>query len=389
MGLFDRLFVGSTSAQARKAELRGDLVEAIELWTRAGKPDCAARLMLLRGDSDPDPRSRLQQYMQAIATAPPASTVARDARKKRACFILAMAGEAAVSAATRQDLAVAAKELEELGEAERAAEAYALLRDIEGEARALAQAGEVDRLEGLLSAEERRERQERALSRTYAEIESLTKTGLRREALSAAEQLAREAPQESAAREAANALRAQRLTAGISRVLVSGRPMNLLLDKEVVIGRTEGSLVVPSAALSRRHLALERSGDGAIVRDLGSRNGTLLRGARLAGPLPVGSGLSLLLGGEVKLEVSPSSELAGGWAVRVGGEDYIATFGAARLPFGGWTLDRAADGWVELIAEGGQPVFRGEMAMATRMTLMRGDRLSLTRGSPPSLEILA
>src|SRR5262245_19546846 len=36
--------------------------------------------------------------------------------------------------------------------------------------------------------------------------------------------------------------------------------------------------------LSRRHLALEKEGDGWVVSDLGSKNGTFVNGVRLEGP---------------------------------------------------------------------------------------------------------
>src|SRR5580700_2473597 len=128
MGLFDRLLRrrGALS-DARRAELRGDLPRAAELWAEAGRLDEVARIMLLRGDAEPDPRQRLQHYTQAVATAPARSRVAKQARVKRASLTIALAGDGTVSAAMRKDLLEAARDLEDLGEADRAAEAYSLV----------------------------------------------------------------------------------------------------------------------------------------------------------------------------------------------------------------------------------------------------------------------
>jgi hypothetical protein len=389
MGLIDRLLRrrGALS-EARKAELRGDLPRAIELWAEAGQRDEVARIMILRGDAEPDPRHRLQHYTQAVATAPKASRIEKQARVKRAALTIALAGDGAVSSATRKDLLEAARELEDLGEADRAAEAYALVRDTEGEARALAQAGQVERLETLLDAEHSKTHVERQRSQAYAEIETFTATGRRREALAAAERLAVDTPLDASARERVQALEARRVGGGFFRALLSGRPVNLLLDDELVVGRTEGALIVPSAALSRKHLAIARAGGGFVVRDLGSRNGTLLRGMRVAGALPVGDGLSLLLGGEVKLQIGPSATLKDALDVEVGGDRYVASLGTARLGIGSWRLERAADGWVELVTDDSPPAFRDDMRMATRTTLLVGDRMSPSRGGQPAVEVV-
>jgi len=388
MGLFKRLFGGHPSAaRARKAELRGDLARAIELWAEADRPDEAARLMILRGDAEPDARPRLLHYAQAAQTAPSGSDLERVARVKRASLTLLLASDAPVSAVARRDLLEAAKELEAAGESEKAAEAYALVRDIEGEARALTQAGEVDKLETLLSAEHHKEQEERRRHRAHGEIETLIACGRRREALSAAERLVLAGPLDASASELVHMLRARRLIGPLARIVLSGRALHVVLGDEVVIGRTEGSLTVRSSAMSRRHVAIARVDGSVVLRDLASRNGTRLRGLRIANAVPIGEGLEVQLGGEVSLKVMPSAVFAGAVELHVGGETYVAPLGSARLGIGEWRLESAADHWIELVTDERPPAYLGALALSPRTTLLAGDAVSVTRAGETALEV--
>jgi hypothetical protein len=389
MGLFDRIFGDrGSAADARKAELRGDLIRAIDLWAEADKPEEVARVMILRGDAETDVRQRLQHYVQAVGTAPTGSPVHKQARIKRATFMLALAGDSPVSATARRDLLYAAKDLEELGETDRAAEAYALAKDTEGQARALMHGGDVERLEALLSDEQSKVTLERGRNRAHSEVEMLLSAGRRREALAAAERLAEGAPLDRTARQRVEGLRARRVVAGVCRIVLSGRPLNLVVDDEVVIGRAEGALLVRSTVLSRRHLSIAKKDGVVVALDLGSRNGTFLRGMRIAGALPIGNGVDLELGGMVKVRVAPSAVFEGAVDVEVGGERYVAPLGPALLGVGGWRLERAPDGWVEFATGDGPPAYGGDMVMSSRTTLLVGDRFAEVRGGQAALEIV-
>jgi hypothetical protein len=389
MGLFDAIFRDrGSAAEARKAELRGDITRAIELWAEANEPEEVARLMILQGDAETDARRRLQHYVQAVGAAPPASLVHKQARIKKAAFTLALAHDSPVSAMTRRDVLEAAKDLEDLGETERAAEAYALAKDTEGQARALMHGGDVERLEALLSGEQSRVALERGRSTAHAEADMLSLAGRRREALAAAERLVQGAPFDREARQRVESLLARRVMAGLCRVLLSGRPLKLLVAEEVVIGRTEGMLLVRSSALSRRHVAITKKNGAIVLFDLGSRNGTLLRGMRIAGVLPVRDGIEVELGGVVKLKVVPSTLFADAVDVEVGGERYVALLGPALLGIGDWQLAVAPDGWVELVTGAGPDAYEGDMVLSSPTTLVVGDRLAEVRGGRAVLEIV-
>jgi hypothetical protein len=124
-----------------------------------------------------------------------------------------------------------------------------------------------------------------------------------------------------------------------------------------------------------------------VVRDLGSRNGTLLRGLALAGEATVGDAIELRLGKEVPLAVRPAPELAGWVALEIAGARYLAPLGPARLGVGAWRLERGADGWVELVTDDEPPAFAGALRLASRVTLLRGDAIAEERGGPAVLRV--
>jgi len=66
---------------------------------------------------------------------------------------------------------------------------------------------------------------------------------------------------------------------------------------EVVFGREgEGVVPVPAASVSRRHAALVLEEGRALLRDLGSKNGTFVDGVRLAAPVALRDGNRIRLG---------------------------------------------------------------------------------------------
>jgi len=367
--------------QARAAELRGELGEAAALFAQAGRLDEAARVMVLRGDGELEPAARLRHYVQAAATAPEGSAARDLARRKRAMLVLGMAAEQGMTPALRLDVLEAARELERVGDHGQAAEAYGRAGDTDGEARNLARAGDIEKLDSLLLAAQDRDRDVLARREAHQEVGSLAASGRRREAVALARTSA-----DDAIRERGKGIESRRISGGVVPVVLRGQRMLLVLGHEVVVGRT-ATLSVASAAVSREHVVVARRGDDVVVRDLGSRNGTLLRGLAVAGEVSVGDGIELRLGKEVPLVVRPASELPGALSIELAGARYLAPLGPARLGIGAWRLERGSDGWVELLTDDAPPAFAGALQLAARVTLLAGDALASDRQAPPVLVV--
>jgi len=77
---------------------------------------------------------------------------------------------------------------------------------------------------------------------------------------------------------------AARPTGGRTYRLIWGNREIALAPGENAIGRAEDSVVwVDDSSVSRRHARIRIDGSGAVLEDLGSKNGTLVHGRRIAG----------------------------------------------------------------------------------------------------------
>ena len=76
-----------------------------------------------------------------------------------------------------------------------------------------------------------------------------------------------------------------------------GRELRALDSERVTVGTLESNdVVVDADGVSRVHAAFERFGDRWCVRDLGSRNGTFVNGARTLGEQALHQGDEIVLG---------------------------------------------------------------------------------------------
>lgn len=386
---------GRLAKRARDLELTHDYAGAIALYLRAERPENASRIKLVVAEAGQDPARRLVDYAQAIELAPDGSEACRLARAKRATFVVALHTGGALGGAARLDVERAAEELLEVGEAKTAARAFKALGDRDGEARALEAAGEVEALELLFAEDDLQRRSVQARERQLGEIQTLQQCGRRREALGRLTSLLRDAPGDTRYGELAAALRTRKLTGPAIEVTLGNTPLRLIFGNEIVLGRSDAPLVVGHSAVSRRHLAFRRAEDGSVwLRDLGSRNGTQRGGLPVAGELPLVGPLSLTLGREVPLTLTPSASLhdahcpANGKPafvhVQVAGFRATLILGAsADLP-NDWSL-RIEHGWLELHAPEHAPAFLDGLQLGSPTTLLAGDRIGSARDQAPVL----
>jgi hypothetical protein len=89
----------------------------------------------------------------------------------------------------------------------------------------------------------------------------------------------------------------------------------------IVVGRDDGAdVLIDNPSVSRRHAEIRLTDDGWVVEDLGSSNGTFLRGGKIEGPQSIGLGdeigfgkFSIIFGkalGEGEVPVAKPSPMA-------------------------------------------------------------------------------
>jgi DNA-binding response OmpR family regulator len=106
-----------------------------------------------------------------------------------------------------------------------------------------------------------------------------------------------------------------------------------LRDERLILGRApECDVVIEGRLVSRRHAAISRAGQGYVLEDLDSHNGTAVNGRRIAEPWKLHDGDQIELGGVGRLTFVDSD----------------ATSTRPRAPALGVWLDLAAqDVWVD------------------------------------------
>ena len=107
-------------------------------------------------------------------------------------------------------------------------------------------------------------------------------------------------------------------------LLLGRRTMQIYDFKQesIIIGRDDGAdVLIDNPSVSRRHAEIRLGDDGWVVEDLGSSNGTFIRGAKIQGPQRLGLGDEIGFG---KFSIVFGKALGGG--------EQAAPAAAARQP---------------------------------------------------------
>ncbi|MBI5534675.1 MAG: FHA domain-containing protein [Deltaproteobacteria bacterium] len=385
MGLLDSLIerFGRARATSRGSalEAQGRLAEAYELYQAAGQGAEASRVMLAQAESEPDPARRIG-LLALAASADPGCAAAQTARRRKALLSLDLLRSRPGSLLESEQRALA-RELEAAGLQREAAEVFGSAGDLDNQARLLAACGAIDALESALTAEQKERISRRGRQQVWNQATDTIALGQRFDAIRMCESWLAEHPEDDEFRSLARSTRERLLAGPCVEAVLGDEPVVIALGDEVSIGRSDATIVMPSPVLSRKHLELKQSDQGPIVCDLQSRNGTLLAGARLAGPIAVGAGLDLKLGGQIELRVQPRGD--GALRLQVAGQTWLAPLGPMKI--GPFELKIASERVQVTLGDSREaPVLNGLIANVP-IDLCRGDEIRETRDGPILLKV--
>lgn len=377
MSLLRRL-ISRSYRRARRAEAGGRYRDAAALYAEAGCAEEAANALLFAAARATDPDERLAAYHDALRWLPADHPRRLDVDARIGQAVLESAQRDGVSSVEeRQRLRDAAARLERAGRDLEAATAYELLGQVEDAARCLQSAGEVERLEALLDESTRAEQLERAVRARVAEYEMAMSVGARLEAKAALEAGLAVAPRDAALADLLRRLEARRPRDRRVTLRLAERELLVVGQAEVVLGR-EGDVALRGASVSRAHAAVEVVPGGLIVRDLGSRNGTLAHGVPIAGELRLTAEAEIGLGEDVLLRLEPRARGVAIAVVRGLDRGLACVAGAEPVGVPGLRAHlRFPSGWPTLHAEPGARVRLGAQEVAAPVALLRGDVLEV------------
>lgn len=366
-----RMLRGTRAAE--RAEADGRVEDAVRLYVDAGERDEAVRVLLRAAEVARTLEERRDAYTRAFALA--RTETLRDAAR-RGIALVTLAEFESVPPRTddeRRRLTEGARDLESLGAWREAAQAWQLLDDREAIVRVLTLSGDVDTLESLTDAREAADRHGLRRRGALEDFDVLWRSGDRARALEGLRAWVAGAPDDHEARQHLDDHHAKMLRGGRFEADLDGESVVVVGRFPVTFGR-EADVVVRGAAVSRRHLEVSRQGDGFVVRDAGSRGGTLLDGLPLAGEAPLVSGHTLSLGADLALEVEGDGA---GAALRIArgldrGRRVALVADAWALPEGAGMVRFCADGPTLSPAA---PVSLNGQRVAVAFLLARGDRV--------------
>jgi hypothetical protein len=235
----------------------------------------------------------VRAMVDAIGALPPGRRVAAHdeirALERQAAFTIAKRLERdPLTAAERSVLGLAAAIWVDLGDLERAARTFERAGDDARAAETYGGLGDLERMEACLERDQQRRERRQLIADTVRRFEALLGAGERSAAVSAAAGLpADEFESGATLAEARDVERRLCRGRGLSLRLPGGEVLRLA-GTPASIGR-DGlcEVVLRDPGVSRRHAVILAGEDGLVLADAGSRGGTRLGPAAIAGRLPL------------------------------------------------------------------------------------------------------
>ncbi len=379
-----RLFSADHRA-AVAAEAAGDVELAAERYALAGDYAGAVRMHLARAARAPTRLGELAALRDAMRWAGD-----DPALRKQAAAALGKALWDAVRAegiATERDRAKVREAADLLVTGENhalAGEALETIHDHVAAANAYSAGGLVERMEAALAKDDAAVHAVHEETDAFAGYQTAMRVGRRDEARGELVRAVAAAASSAAEyRRLLDQLDTAMLTAGKVELRRRGKPLIVACAApRIVLGRDPlCDLTLRAGGVSRQHAEIEHTGDGFLLRDLDSRNGTSLAGLPLAGRVPLVDGGQFGLGDECAIDF----EVAGGvllLRVRGGLDRGVALIAGTE----GQRLELAPLGLpLDLVFQRGRPLlgrglgravtFNDEPLGEVRVQVIRQDRL--------------
>lgn len=365
--------------RARALEASGDFRGAAALYAEMQMFVEAAKCLVHEGEKQPTLESRLGAWLDATLVLPPEAADALkelDIRIGRAILEHLRPLGVAGSEEKRQ-LTDAAQRLERSEQWRDAADAWELLGRREDLARCLEAGGEVDRLERVLSEQNRAEEQEAKIRRLLSEHDLALSLGQRRAARQALREASALAPTDASITASLRRLEERFVTGTALKLAIDGARVRVVGRLPLVLGRAEADLALRGGSVSRRHAEIAYAEGSWVLRDLGSRNGTLVSGVLLSRAMPIDGALEIALGDDVSLALRPSEGTLELEVLRGldRGERVLVGAGVVDVPELGVGVRFEADR-IAIDARGHRATL-GERKVTTEIDLLRGDVLEI------------
>lgn len=307
MTFWKRMF-SADFRHAVAAEAAGDYAEAARAYALAGERVRVAEMHLLRAERAATPAAKLHELKAAVRWTDAVTSDGQRARRRVARALVGWAkAQGPAGELEKQVVREAAQLFADIGEAIAAGECHELIGEDALAAEAYQRAGDLERLEQVLSREERRRRREGRVREAFEEHRMALAQGERDRALEALRQCV-EAPlpdgltPQKEAELTRDRASYQRLQEELEGKLITNGTVSLRLGRSdnekvyryvgsfpLILGREPTcQLALRDAGISRQHAAIAfAEGGGFSVSDLDSKNGTTLGGLRIAGALPL------------------------------------------------------------------------------------------------------
>lgn len=379
MSFFRRMF-SRPYRRARAAEGAGDYRQAAIHYVEADLPEDAANALLFHAARVSTLEERLLAYRDALRWLPEDHPRRQEVEGQLGLAVVDDARRrGARTAEEKRRLEDAAHRLERAERPAEAANAWELLERWADAARCLEQAGEVERLETLLTLTSEDEDQARQIRRGVKDYEMAMAVGARGEARDALRSALDLDPGDRAVADLLRRLEARFPQPRRVELAVDGRRIVGVGRLPVVLGRVGADVPFRGASVSRRHAELSVADGQVIVKDLGSRNGTLIRGVPIGGEVRLAGDTAIGLGDDVQIRATVTA--GGGLHLVVDrgldrGLVVLAGPGELALPEAPGSLS-FVEGAPTLTADPGAPLVLGRQKCDVPIRLLIDDEISL------------